>query len=309
MFPRHRIAVAFLIAASACDTLPSTGPRGPEAAAGAVADKQATTGSQILLSILFSDPNTGIQTELYRMNDDGTNLVRLTYDLTTSEGEASWAPDGKRILFTRSYPDRSAIFVMNADGTGVTQLTFTPSVTLDRDPVAFGKQIVFTRFDGPTTTQSLYVMNADGTQVTQFPQTVGGVHPAPSPKGGRIAFQLDGDIYLLDVASGGLTNLTNSAQLEEYPAYSPSGKQIAFARSGSDGGIFVMNEDGTEVTRVTTGDTDTNPQWSPDGKRLAFSRTGGATEDIYSINADGTGLTDLTRTPDTQEFLSAWARQ
>jgi len=88
-------------------------------------------------------------------------------------------------------------------------------------------------------------VNADGTGMTQFPQTIGGSDPAPSPKGGRIAFMRNGDIYLLDVTTGGLTNLTNSTGTEIHPAYSPSGKQIAFVRASVGGGIFVMNEDGT----------------------------------------------------------------
>ena len=123
-----------------------------------------------------------------------------------------------------------------------------------------------------------------------------------------MAFTRDDDIYVLDVATGGLTNLTNSAEREDFPAYSPSGKQIAFTRLGSAGGIFVMNDDGTQVTRLTDG-PDANPRWSPDGKRLAFISVRDGDDEIYSMNLDGTGLTNLTRSPTTPEFLSAWARQ
>ena len=70
-----------------------------------------------------------------------------------------------------------------------------------------------------------------------------------------------------------------------------------------------MNDDGTQVTQLTTGGTDRNPQWSPDGKRLAFTSARDGSAGIFSINADGTGLTDLSRTPTTNEYLSAWARQ
>lgn len=307
MFRRHHIVVAFLIAAAACEAPSSTEPRDPDATPGVVADKQATTGSQMLLSIILAEPNAQTQSEVYRINDDGSNLVRLTYAPTTSEAEASWAPDGKRVLFAQFYSDHSAIFVMNADGTGVTQLTFTQFLVYDRDPVAFGKQIVFSRLDNGI--NSICIMNADGTQLTQFPQTIGATSPAPSPKGGRIAFRLYGDIYVLDVASGGVTNLTRSYDDEEQPAYSPSGKQIAFAKFGAEGGILVMNDDGTQVTQLTTGGTDSNPQWSPDGKQLAFTSVRDGSHGIYSINADGTGLTDVSRSPATEEFLSAWARQ
>jgi TolB protein len=307
MFRRQSVIVAVVIAAAACDAPSSTAPSGPGAAPGAAADKQSTTGSQLLLSINLDDGNGAYQSEIFKMDEDGTNLVRLTYDLATSEGQASWAPDGKRIVFTRYYSDHSAIFVMNADGTGVTQLTFTQSPWADQQPIAFGKQIAFARFaDG---VQAIHVMNADGTGVTQFPQTSGGSNPAPSPKGDRIAFWLASDIYLLDVATGGVTNLTNSADAEDEPAYSPSGKQIAFTRNGADGGIFIMNDDGTQVTRVTMDPSDRGPRWSPDGKRIAFYSDRDVSEDIYVVNVNGTGLTDLTRAPQTGEFLTAWARK
>jgi Tol biopolymer transport system component len=308
MFRRQSILVALVVAA-ACDAPSSTAPRGPDAAGGVAADKQGITSSQILFSMSVDDGNEGAQPEIFRMDDDGTNIVRLTYELGTGEYNASWAPDGKRVLFVRDYYDHSVICVMNADGTGVTQLTSVPGTELDQFPIAFGKQIAFTRYEAGSTWT--YIMNADGTGLTRLPQTAGGVYPGPSPKGGRIAFSRGGDIYLVDVTTGGLTNLTNSAESEQDPAYSPSGKQIAFARSGSDGGIFVMNDDGTAVTRVTTStpNADTGPRWSPDGKRIAFTSTRDGSKGIYTINADGTGLTDLTRAPLTQEYLSAWARQ
>ena len=309
MFRRHSIlvAVAVVAAGAACDAPSSTGPRGPDATAGAAADKQGSTSSQMLLTIPIDDGFGGVQSDIFRLNDDGTNLVRLTYSLTTSERAASWAPDGKRVLFTRYYLNHSAIFVMNADGTGVTQLTFTEAPMSDQQPVAFGKLIAFTRFaDGD---QSIYLMNADGTGVTKLPGTSGGGSPAPSPKGGRIAFWLASDIYLLDVTTGGVTNLTNSPEIEDEPAYSPSGKQIAFTRAGIDGGIFVMNDDGTQLTRVTTSSTDHGPRWSPDGKRLAFSSERSGTEDIYVVNVDGTGMSNITQAMGDDEFLTAWARQ
>src|SRR5215207_6078937 len=151
MFRRHIILVAVVVAA-ACDVPSSTEPRGPDAGAAAVADKQGTTSSQILLSMPVDDRNQGLQQEIFRMN---------------------------------------------ADGTGVTQLTFPQSPGLDQQPIAFGKQIAFTRLS-PTGLPSIHVMNADGTGMTQFPQTAGGTNPAPSPKGGRIALSLANDIYLLD---------------------------------------------------------------------------------------------------------------
>ena len=72
------------------------------------------------------------------------------------------------------------------------------------------------------------------------------------------------------------------------PAWSPDGKRIAFY-SERDGNaeIYVMNADGTAVTRLTNSTADEGyPSWSPDGKRIAFMRRTGRTE-LFTMNADG----------------------
>ncbi len=69
---------------------------------------------------------------------------------------------------------------------------------------------------------------------------------------------------------------------------------IAFSRGGAVAGLYVMNPDGTGVTRLASERGDTGPAWSPDGSRIAFVRFGGAAPGIYVMNADGTGLRRIT---------------
>lgn len=73
----------------------------------------------------------------------------------------------------------------------------------------------------------------------------------------------------------------------------PAGR-IAFARGGAAGGIYVMNADGTNLTRVTTVSGDTEATWSPDGTRLAFVRFEAGNANIYVVGVDGSGPTRLT---------------
>src|SRR5262249_49990592 len=82
------------------------------------------------------------------------------------------------------------------------------------------------------------------------------------------------------------------------PAWSPDGREIAFARSRTDAGnypgqtgpaqIYVVNADGTDVRRLTSAGDNDSPAWSPDGKRIAFDRGPCCVaNDVYVMDADG----------------------
>ena len=61
--------------------------------------------------------------------------------------------------------------------------------------------------------------------------------------------------------------------------------------------IYVMNANGTGLTRLTTSlSIDSEPAWGANGK-IAFSSTRDGNFEIYSMNGDGTGVTRLTNSP------------
>ena len=78
-------------------------------------------------------------------------------------------------------------------------------------------------------------------------------------------------------------------------------------RDGSEE-IYVMNADGSDVTRLT--DTDGHivgyPMWSPDGQRIAFTSDQNGNNDIYVVNADGSGFTQLTHS-DRDDSSPDWS--
>jgi Tol biopolymer transport system component len=106
--------------------------------------------------------------------------------------------------------------------------------------------------------------------------------------------------------------LTNAAGSDANPAFSPKGDLIAF-ESNRDGTpeIYVMNADGSGIperlTNFTAEPTPNNvavskPTWSPAGDRIAFHRRVGAQGarghlEVYTMNADGTNVTQITFTP------------
>src|SRR5438105_9654472 len=155
-------------------------------------------------------------------------------------------------------------------------------------------------------------MNANGSglhNLTSTPGSDGG--PAWSPDGRRIAFVSDRDglydIYVMNADASGPRRLTENADNEDQPVWSPDGTKIAFARSrvGSRG-IYVMNADGSGVTQLVASSARVvfvNPVWSPDGSKIAYEfdeivcNTRNcfiANANIYVMNADGSGLQNLT---------------
>jgi TolB protein len=98
------------------------------------------------------------------------------------------------------------------------------------------------------------------------------------PGGGAVAYtRIDargGEHIFVRVGSTQPRELVRRPGTESQPSWSPDGKRIAFARRlGQRSSIWVVDEDGVRLTRVTRGPEDSTPDWSPDGKALVFRRT------------------------------------
>jgi hypothetical protein len=91
---------------------------------------------------------------------------------------------------------------------------------------------------------------------------------SPPPTTGQIAFVRDGAIQLANTDGSGLIELSAGPD-DWYPAWSPDGSRIAFARIRGDApGIYVIDADGANLRRRTTGGQ--APAWSPDGEQIAY---------------------------------------
>ena len=76
-------------------------------------------------------------------------------------------------------------------------------------------------------------------------------------------------------------------------SWSPDGARLAVA----DDGIVVLDLITSTCTRLTDESSDTSPSWSPDGGRIAFSSGRDGNREIYVMQADGSNLTRITRSP------------
>lgn len=152
----------------------------------------------------------------------------------------------------------------------------------------------------------IYVLDAAGTGAATN-LTDGGTtrdtQPDWSPSGKRIVFVRDGDLYVVAVAGGVPQRLVKGHD----PAWSPDGSSIAFTRSGD---ILVMAADGSGVHTIVQDAAPFGLDWSPDGTSLVFAANGLSDDGgfhIYVMNADGTGVQQVTGDDVAEDFSPAFS--
>jgi Tol biopolymer transport system component len=195
--------------------------------------------------------------DMYVANADGSGLVNLT-NSRGYDAEGSYSSDGSKILFAsnreaysrplsqaeqRLFEDDASYFmdlyIMDADGTNIQQLTFSPGY--DGGPFfsADDQQIVWRRFNPDGNSAEIWTMNVDGSNARQ---------------------------------------LTDSAMVSWGPYFHPSGDYIIYSSNvlgHANFELFMVDSQGLrDPVRVTnTEGTDILPVFTPQGDKLAWSTT------------------------------------
>ncbi len=205
-----------------------------------------------------------------------------------------------------SYRDGDAeIYVMNADGSGIKQLTENDSRDGFPSWSPDGRIVFVSDRDNDEEIEDIYVMNADGSGVEQLTDDCSNVTPVWSPDGDRIAFHSRGDIYVMNADGSGIEQLTGRVHA--------SCAEVFFSDRDGDGlrELHRRKPDGNVelFTDYESMDWDypaAHPSWSPDSARIVFDSRRDGDFEVYVMNADGSSVEQLTD-HDRIDWWPAWS--
>lgn len=244
--------------------------------------------------------------EIYIMDFDGQNIRKLTTDGNLALSP-SWAPDGKRILFTSYKPSVKGAFVNP-------NLYLFETATQKRRAISATKGLNTGGVFHPRENKVAYTFSSNGrpelfvldlNSNTRVPLTrtqFFTVEPDYSPDGTKLAYSSSQTgrphIYVSNSDGSQPKRLTFAGVYNSSPRWSPFGDKLVFSgqeNKANNFNIFMIDASGSNLVRLTDGNNSSeNPSWSPDGRHLAFSSNADGSYRIYVMSSIGTNIRPLT---------------
>ena len=276
----------------------------PAVDAGTVYGAMISGSGNRVVFVANTDPlgtNPGHHKQLFVVDLDGTGLRQLTSALTDpGRVPISISDDGNRIVFSHmenlsgENPNGlSQIFAIEADGTGLRQLSHMTSGSAGA-PVLSGNgaAVVFEKYSG-----GFYVskVNWDGTGSVEIANAE---DPSITDDGQMIFYRDSPSYHIWKVRADGTGNTELTTTSGYYPVVSGDGSRVVFWR----GSIMAMDSAGGNLRQLTTDVAigyGYEPQVTDDGTRVFFlSEQPGISPNVFRIQADGTGLAQVTNISD-----------
>jgi eukaryotic-like serine/threonine-protein kinase len=244
---------------------------------------------------------------LHLFSTETGEQIELTNPPSSEVGDVAPAvsPDGRTLIFSRVSPDFSnlSLWMLHlGEGykpRGKEEQIQSPGMTnFGAAWLPNGREFVFT--SGTGTNFGLWRLAVSkGAVPRRLDLGIAGARPTISRLGNRLAFevfQYDMNIWRVDLKGPGKEQsqplpFISSTQIEQYPAYSPDGRRIAFMseRSGTEE-IWICDSDGSKTLQLTSfgGAAIYGPSWSPDSQKVALTAAQkGMKEDVYVVSVNG----------------------
>jgi Tol biopolymer transport system component len=256
--------------------------------------------------ITFSRPSSGI----WVMNADGSNKRELDvtpagYDISNCPED--WFPDGTKVTFIHDdHCDVGGVWNVKVDGSGFQQIACgPPACEWDTTPENPDWSPDGTRLAlvgcSLTLVSDVWVYGPSGqTRLTNTPNFEER-SPDFSPDGSALLYSGEGGINKVNVDGTGHAVLSSGFGA----VWSPEGDKIVFSK---DSNLWTMNPDGSQQVNVTNDSAfETSPFWSPDAAKIAFSSNRDGDYDVYVMNRDGTGVTQVTNMAGN-DIVAGWQK-
>ena len=259
--------------------------------------------------------NPGRHEQVFVVNRDGTGLRQLTSAVTDPSYIAvSISDDGDRIVFSTpedlvgENPEgrQHQVFAIQADGTGLRQISHVTGGYAAEGPVLSGNGTIVVFSTGSSSGPRVSKIDWDGTGLVDL---ASGQAPSITDDAQTIVYATPNyQIWKIRADGTGNTQLTSGVVPSYTPVISGDGSRIAFSSSGGeypggnnpDGGqeLMAMDSSGGNLRQLTVllrGAEGYAPEITADGTRVFFeSRASDGEPEIFRIQADGTGLAQVT---------------
>jgi Tol biopolymer transport system component len=264
-------------------------------------------------------------TQVNVINPDGTGQRLVQGPKETGE-EPRWFPDGIHVvaLGASDLPGGGSAIINVDDGTERDVVGQDPNLGCGGTPSPDGTLLLCEALEAGSQNGIYRIRSSDGGGLAQITSNPGGddVPGGWSPNGKRIVFvrfSASGDsrgMFVVNINGIGLKKITPAFDFSSYGRWSPQGNEIVFSQHVTPdvhSSIWVVHADGTGLHEINVqpasacGGANANPHalgcnkptWSPDGTKIAFVRShlNPVDGEIYTVNLDGTGLTQVTHSP------------
>jgi len=248
--------------------------------------------------------------ELYMMDYDGHNQIRLTFNKTRDYMPA-WSTDGKTIVYTAYNNEKAALYLYNPFE-GQRSLITDHGTSFGADFSYNGEKIAFCSTEDESNSE-IYVSDSSGKGIKRLTYN-NAIDTAPSwsPNNREIAFTSDRlgspQIYIMDAEGSNVRRRSFGGNYHDAPAWAPTGDRIVYvSRVAAVFDLYVLNLRTDRIIKLTEGySRNESPSWSPDGRHIIFSSNRTGTIQIYSIDYDGSHMRRLTSQGENK--LPNWSR-